>query len=130
VSDTPSTVLLQAEAASPVNDYSFFVMMGMIFLIFYVLVMRPQQRKQKEHEAAIKAATKGDRVVTNGGLHGIVSEVSDETFKIEVARVKGGAKVEVEVSRSGISSVVKDSKDVKNKDVKNKDEKKEGSEGS
>jgi preprotein translocase subunit YajC len=125
VSDTPSTVLLQAEAASPGADYSFFVMMGMIFLIFYVLVMRPQQRQQKEREAAIKAAIKGDRVVTNGGLHGIVSEVSEETLKIEVARVKGGAKVEVEVSRSGISSVVRDSKD-----VKSKDEKKEGSEGS
>jgi len=127
MSDAPSTVLLQAEAASPGADYSFFVMMGMIFLIFYVLVMRPQQRQQKDREAAIKAATKGDRVVTNGGLHGIVSEVSDETLKIEVARVKGGAKVEVEVSRSGISSVLKDSKDVK-KDVK--DVKKEGSEGS
>jgi preprotein translocase subunit YajC len=122
MTDAPSAILLQAEAAAPGSDYSFFIMMGMIFLIFYVLVMRPQQRQQKERDEAIKGATKGDHVVTSGGLHGIVSEVSDDTLKLEVARVKGGSKVEVEVSRSGISSVSKTGAD--------KDSKKEGGNGS
>jgi preprotein translocase subunit YajC len=99
--------LLQAEGGPPAQDYSFFVMMGLIFVIFYALVMRPQQKQQKERDALIKSAVKGDRIVTNGGLHGVVSGVSDETLTVEVARVKGGSKVEVEVSRSGVSSVVK-----------------------
>lgn len=103
----PAAILLQAEGAPPGQDYSFFLMMGLIFVIFYVLVMRPQQRQQKERDEAIKAAVKGDRIVTAGGLHGVVSGVADDTLTVEIARVKGGAKVEVEVSRSGITSVVK-----------------------
>jgi len=102
----PAVVVLQAGgAAGP--DYTFFVMMGLIFLIFYVLVMRPQQRQQKERETAIKGAVKGDRVVTSGGLHGTVTAVSDDTLTVEIARVKGGARVEVEVARARIESVVK-----------------------
>jgi preprotein translocase subunit YajC len=103
----PSAILLQAEGAPAGPDYSFFVMMALIFVIFYVLVMRPQQKQQKEREEAIKAAVKGDRIVTNGGLHGLVTGVADDTLTVEIARVKGGARVEVEVSRSGIGSVVK-----------------------
>jgi len=117
-----SAVLLQAEGAPAGPDYSFFVMMGMIFLIFYVLVMRPQQRQQKEKDEAIKGAVKGDRVITAGGLHGVVTKVADDSLTVEIARVKGGASVEVEVVRARIESVEKSSKD--------KGSKKEGSEAS
>jgi len=103
----PSVVLMQAEGAPAGPDYSFFVMMGMIFLIFYMLVMRPQQKQQKERDDAIKAAVKGDKGVTAGGLKGVVTAVSDEVLTVEIARVKGGAKVEVEVLRARIDSVVK-----------------------
>ena len=62
----PTVVPLQA--AEPVGmDMSFFLVMGVIFLIFYMLVMRPQQKRQREHEAALKAVGKGDRVITTGG---------------------------------------------------------------
>ena len=110
MSDWPSAVLLQAEGAPAGPDYSFFMMMGLIFLIFYVLVMRPQQRQQKEREAAIKSAVKGDRVVTAGGIHGLVTGVTDDTLIVEIARVKGG-RVEVEVQRARIDSVVKAGKE-------------------
>lgn len=104
----PSAVLLQAEGApGGGTDMSFFVMMGMIFLVFYLLVMRPQQRQQREREQMIKNAAKGDRVVTTGGIHGVVTGVADDSVTVEIAKVKGGARVEVEVSRSGLSSVVK-----------------------
>jgi preprotein translocase subunit YajC len=105
----PSTVLLQAEGAGGA-DMSFFIMMGLIFLVFYMLVMRPQQKQQRERDEMIKNATKGDRIVTNGGIHGVVTGVSDETLTVEIARVKGGARVEVEVARSGIGGVVKGGK--------------------
>ncbi len=105
MSGVASVVLLQAEAA-PGQDYSFFVMMGLIFLIFYVLVMRPQQKQQREKEESIKGAVKGDRVITAGGLNGLVTGVTDESVTIEIARVKG-SKVEVEVQRARLDSVIK-----------------------
>jgi preprotein translocase subunit YajC len=122
-------VLLQAEGAGG-PDMSFFLMMGVIFLIFYVLVMRPQQRQQKAREEAIKAATKGDKVVTNGGLHGVITAVGDDTVTVEIARVKGGLRVEVEVSRSGLASVLKPGAEKAEKSAeKGSDKKKEGGEG-
>ena len=101
----PSTVLMQAQGEA--FDPSFFLMMGAIFLIFYFLVIRPQQRQQKDREELIRSLVRGDRVVTAGGLHGVVTEVADESVTLEIARVKGGARVEVEVSRTGIASVVR-----------------------
>ena len=105
-----SAVLLQAEGAPAGPDFSFFIMMGLIFLIFYVLVMRPQQRQQKERELAIKAAVKGDKVVTSGGIHGVVTAVSEESLTVEIARVKG-ARIEVEVARARIDSIEKAKKE-------------------
>lgn len=107
MSELASSILLQAEGAPAGPDMSFFLMMGAIFAIFYFLVMRPQQRQQREREEAVKAATKGDRVVTNGGIHGVITAVSDDSVTLEIARVKGGARVEVEVARSGLGSVLK-----------------------
>ena len=54
-----SGALQQAAAAPAGPDYSFFLMMGVVFLIFYVLVMRPQQKQQKQKEEAIRGAVKG-----------------------------------------------------------------------
>ena len=107
MSDGISTVLLQAEAAPGGTDMSFFIMMGAIFMIFYFLVMRPQQKQQRSREAAIKSAAKGDRIVTSGGIHGVISDVKEDSVTVEIARVKGGAGVEVEVARTGLASVSK-----------------------
>lgn len=103
---TPLTVLLQAEGSPAGPDMSFFMMMGLIFLIFYVLVMRPQQKQQKERDGMIKAAAKGDKVITAGGIHGTVTKALDDTLTVEIARVKG-SKVEIDVARGRIDSVVK-----------------------
>lgn len=56
-----------------------------IFVIFYFLLIRPQQKKVKEHQAMVEALKAGDKVVTNGGLHGTISEVREETVLLEVA---------------------------------------------
>lgn len=107
MSGIPSVVLLQAEGGAGGPDMSFFIMMGAIFMIFYFLVMRPQQKQQRARDEAIKAAAKGDRVVTNGGIHGVITAVADDSVTVEIARVKGGARVEVEVARTGLGSVLK-----------------------
>ena len=57
----------------------------LIFVIFYVLMIRPQQRRVKEHQAAIAAVKKGDEVVTGGGIRGKVTKVSDEEAEVEIA---------------------------------------------
>ena len=57
----------------------------LIFLIFYLLMIRPQQKRVKEHQAAIAAVRKGDEVVTGGGIRGKVTKVSEEEAEVEIA---------------------------------------------
>jgi preprotein translocase subunit YajC len=93
---------MQAQPAGP--DFGFFLMLTAIFGIFYFLVIRPQQKQQKQRESEIKAATSGDRVVTAGGLHGTITEVESEDFIVEIARIKG-VPVKVKVARARVESV-------------------------
>jgi len=64
----------------------------LIFVIFYILMIRPQQRRVKEHQARISAVKKGDEVVTGGGIRGKVTKVSDDEAEVEIAQ---GVKVRV-----------------------------------
>src|SRR3954471_9667555 len=64
----------------------------LIFVIFYVLMIRPQQRRVKEHQAAIAAVKKGDEVITGGGIRGRVTRVTDDEAEVEIAQ---GVKVRV-----------------------------------
>ncbi len=64
----------------------------LIFVIFYILMIRPQQRRAKEHQNAIAAVKKGDDVITGGGIRGRVTKVSDDEAEVEIAQ---GVKVRV-----------------------------------
>ncbi len=64
---------------------STFVMFGLIFAIFYFMVMRPQQKRAKEHQSLISSVRRGDKVVMQGGVHGIVQDVKDTTITVEIA---------------------------------------------
>lgn len=97
-------VPLQAQSGGA--DLSFFLMMGAIFLIFYLLVIRPQQKQQREREAFLKTAAKGDEVVTAGGVHGRVTAVDGDVLEVEVARVRG-EKVKLKVSLARIDQLTK-----------------------
>ena len=105
MNDGVGTVVLQAQAAP--FDPSFFLMMGSIFLIFYLLVIRPESSKRKQHEAAIKAAEKGDQVVTTGGIQGLITGATDDLVTVEIAALKNGERVRVKVQRSAIASMTK-----------------------
>jgi len=87
-------------------DIAFFMMMGAIFMIFYMLVIRPQQKQQREREAFLKTAAKGDDVVTQGGIHGKVVSVEEDLLEIEVARVRG-EKVKLRVSLNRVDQLTK-----------------------
>ncbi len=101
---TNDLTLLQAQPGGA--DFSFFLMMGAIFLIFYFLVIRPQQRQQKEREAFLQTAAKGDDIVTAGGLHGKVAGVDGDVLEVEIARVRG-EKVKVRVSLARVDQLTK-----------------------
>lgn len=73
----------------------------LIFVIFYFLLIRPQQRRLKEHKQMIENIRKNDRVVTAGGILGKVTKVGDEEIEVEVA-----AGVTVKVVKSTVSAVV------------------------
>ncbi|MFL6776496.1 MAG: preprotein translocase subunit YajC, partial [Sphingomicrobium sp.] len=73
----------------------------LIFVIFYLLMIRPQQRRVKEHQAAIAAVKKGDDVITGGGIRGKVTKVSDDEAEVEIAQG-----VKVRVVKSTITHVV------------------------
>ena len=94
---------LQAAAPEPASPFSMLVPMAAIFLIFWVLLIRPQQRKQRELDQMLKGIEKGDDVVTAGGLHGRVVGTTDDTLTLEIAALKG-EKVRVKVSRAKIES--------------------------
>jgi len=74
----------------------------LIFGIFYILMIRPQQRRVKEHQAAINAVKKGDDVITGGGIRGRVTKVTDEEAEVEIAQG-----VKIRVIKSTISTVVR-----------------------
>ena len=78
-----------------------FVPILLIFVIMYLLMIRPQQKKMKEHRAMIDALRRGDRVVTQGGLIGKVVKVEDTEVEVEIAQG-----VKVKAVRATIASVV------------------------
>ena len=73
-----------------------------MFAIFYFLLIRPQQKKAKEHRALLDALKKGDQVVTAGGVHGKVNAIDDQVVTLEIA-----PGVNVRINKGFIASIVK-----------------------
>ena len=77
----------------------------LIFVIMYFLLIRPQQKKAKEHEQLLSQIKAGDRVITTGGIYGTVTAVSDRTFTVRIADG-----VAVELSRAAVATVLEKGK--------------------
>ena len=76
----------QAAGAGPGGAFASFVPLILIFAIMYFLLIRPQQKKAKEHKAMIEALRRGDQVLTQGGIIGKVSKVNDDgVIEVEIA---------------------------------------------
>jgi preprotein translocase subunit YajC len=78
-------------------------MFALIIGIFYFLILRPQQKRQKERVEMLKTLHKGDKVVTSGGMHGIIAGIDEKTILLQVSE---GIKLKFE--RSAIASVSKE----------------------
>ena len=94
-------VLLQAAAGSSSGQMvSTLVTFGLVFVVFYFLIIRPQNKKQKEAKKMIEAVKKGDKIVTIGGIHGVVHAVKEGTV---VVKVDDDSRIEF--SKSAIATV-------------------------
>jgi preprotein translocase subunit YajC len=80
---------------------STIIMFGAIFLIFYFMIIRPQQKKSKERTKLLSNLEKGDKVVTSGGIHGIISGLDEKTCLLQVSD-----NVKIKVERSAIGTVL------------------------
>jgi preprotein translocase subunit YajC len=83
------------------GDWGFMITMGVIFVIFYFLLIRPQQKKQKELKALLDNLAYGDTVMTTGGIHGKITGLADAVITLEIAD-----KVRIKISRSAVASII------------------------
>jgi preprotein translocase subunit YajC len=84
-----------------------FLPLIFIFVIFYFLLIRPQQKKQKEHAKLVAGLKTGDKVITTAGIHGLITNVKDNTVTIKVAdnvKIEFDKNAVVTVSRSSENS--------------------------
>lgn len=79
-----------------------FLPLIIIFAIFYFLLIRPQQRKAKQHKQVLASLQRGDRVVSSGGLHGVITGLTEDTVTMEIS-----PKVRVRVSRGSVAGIIK-----------------------
>ncbi len=92
-----------AQSAGGAGAFGSFVPLILIFAIMYFLLIRPQQKKVKEHKAMVEAVRRGDQVVTQGGVIGKVTKVKDGENEIEVEISKG---VNVRIVKSTVAQVM------------------------
>lgn len=81
---------------------STVIMFGLIILIFYFMILRPQQKRQKDRQKLLDSVQKGDKVVTLGGVHGTVVGLEEKTALVQIAD-----EVKVKVERSAISTIIR-----------------------
>lgn len=81
------------------QGFGMFLPLILLFGIFYFLMIRPQQKRAKEHKALLANLRKGDQVITAGGMYGRITGITDTVVTIEIAE-----KIRVKVARNQISS--------------------------
>jgi preprotein translocase subunit YajC len=105
-----STILFLAQQAAgptaPPQPDMLQTLLPFLFMgvLFYFLLIRPQQKRRKQHEQLMSSLKTGDRVVTNSGIHGLIANVKDTTFLLKVAD-----NVKIEIDKSVVAGVEKSS---------------------
>src|SRR5213075_3166239 len=98
-------LLAQAQSPAPTGPgggIGFFVPFIFIFIIMYFVMIRPQKKRQEQQQKLVTSLKTGDRVITNAGIHGLISNVKDTTVIVKVAD-----NVKIEMEKSAISNVLK-----------------------
>ena len=89
-----------AAGGAQAGGFTAFIPLIIMFAIFYFLLIRPQQKKTKQHREMISALKKGDRVVTSGGIHGRITSADDTVVTVEISD-----KVRIKINRGNIAAL-------------------------
>lgn len=110
-----------APAGQGAGGFGGLVPIILMFVIFYFLLIRPQQKRNKEHREMISNLKKGDRIITSGGIYGRITAIDDTTLTLEIAD-----KVRIKVARSNVGALAQSSpapqQEKKSKSEENKGE--------
>lgn len=90
-----------AAAAGPMDSVMQFLPIILMFVVLYFLMIRPQMKKSKEHKALVEALSKGDEIITTGGIAGRITKVSDDFVTVAIAD-----NVEVQMQKPAIAVVL------------------------
>lgn len=94
-----------ADAAGSTSIVPTLITFGLVFVIFYFLIIRPQNKKQKETKQMLDSLKKGDRVVSIGGIHGTIQSIKDDSVVLKI-----DTNTKMTLQRSAISNVVEQSR--------------------
>ena len=116
----PFISVAYAQSSDAASGSAFFQFIPLILIlgVFWFLIIRPQQKKQKEHQRMVDSLRKGDKVVTNGGIFGTIVKVGDDRLTLEIA-----SKIQIQLERHQVSRM--DKKTGVNKDDDDDEEKEE-----
>jgi preprotein translocase subunit YajC len=78
----------------------FFIMMGLVFLVFYLLLIRPQRTRQKKHQEMVENLKPGDKIVTSGGIHGTIMGVQKDRLELKIA-----SNVKIDITKSSVAVI-------------------------
>ena len=97
------TTVFAADAGAPGGDAGLIniIMLGGFVLIFYFLLIRPQNKRRKEHQELVSSLNKGDEVVTAGGVVGTITKVEDDFVKVQVSDA-----VEMRIQKSAVGATL------------------------
>lgn len=93
--------MAEGTPAAQGGGYEMFIMIAIFFAIMYFMIIRPQQKRSKDHRKLLSSLSKGDEVVTSGGMLGKILKVGDNSIKVEIAEG-----VAIKVQKDSISSVL------------------------
>jgi len=91
----------QAQSGAPQGGGGMSFLIMMVLFIFYFMLIRPQMKQAREHKKLVENLSKGDEVVTNGGLLGRISEIGDNFIVLEVAK-----DTEIKVQKHAVSALM------------------------
>ena len=101
----------QAEPAPRGGGFvSMLFMFGLIFLIFYFLIIRPQRTRQRKHQEMVEELKPGDKVITSGGIHGTVMGVQKDKIELKIA-----ANVKIDITKNAVGVILTPQKKEKEK---------------
>ena len=99
-----AAMFLQAPGGGALNFSNPIFMMVIVLGIFYVMLILPQQRQRKKLQEMLSALKAGDKVITNGGIYGVINGIDGDTVILKIADT-GSSPVKIRIARSAITQV-------------------------